>query len=360
MHILSNQHPVPTAPGQSLKPGSWLVEDLVAAQIMGMAGGGEVHLRPFLRTPLEISDGQKLLIVRPGRFGDLICLTPVLRRIKHLFPKCQLHVATLPEYRDPLLGLPYIDGFLNYPIPLEETDAFENVICLEALVSVMEDEKKVNITDLFAKRVGLDPTTMPNKQPDMFLSMEELTWAADSYPRKKDRKRVAFHVRSSTRSRDYPHENMNALMVQLHSKGHEIAFLGLPHQFKWATDKKPPGIYFCPEDKLTFRQSCAVLSTCDAFFGPDSAMIHAAAALNVPSVGVFATVPWQLRTAYYPKCHAIQGKQPCPIAPCFSAAMSNNPHAFPLDGPCSKSGQCDALHGIAPDRVMAKLEEILA
>jgi len=359
MHLLTNRNPVPLGPGVSVQPGKWLVEDMAAAQIMGQAGGGECELQAWSPTVPEIDDGDRILIVRPGRFGDLICLTPILRRLKYLYPKSHLAVATMPGYSEPLLGLPYIDAFLNYPVASQEMMEFHHVICLEPLASLIEDEKKLHITDLFARRCALDPDLIPNKVPDLCLSMEELTWAADAYPRKKDRKRIAFHVRSSSRSRDYPHTNMNALMVALHSKGHEICFLGLPNQFKWATEKKPPGIYFCPDDKLTFRQTCAVLSTCDAFFGPDSALIHAAAALAIPSVGVFATVPWQLRTIYYPKCHVLQGKEHCDLAPCFCAPMSNNPHAFPAAGPCAKSGQCDALHAIHPDRVAAKLERLL-
>jgi ADP-heptose:LPS heptosyltransferase len=359
MHILKNANPVPMGPGVALQPGEWLVEDTAAAQIMGQAGGGECELRAWHGPELRPGT-RSLLIVRPGRFGDLICLTPVLRRLKHIDPDLHIAIATMPGYREPLLGLPYIDAFINYPVPLAEANNYQRVVCLEGLVSLAEDEMKVHITDLFAKRLDIDPETMPNKLPDLFLSMEERNWAFDAYPRKKDRKRIAFHVKSSTRSRDYPVANMNALMVALHSKGHEICFIGTASQFKWATEKKPPGIYFCIEDKLTFRQSCAVMATCDAFFGPDSAMIHAAAALDIPSVGVFATVPWKLRTAYYPKCHVLQGKEHCPIAPCFSAPMSNNPHAFPLAGPCAKSGQCDALHAIHPDRVAAKIEALLA
>lgn len=358
MHILTNERPVPLGTGLALKPGEWLVEDMAAAQMMGQAGGGEVKVRPWT-APECVVTPKNLLIIRPGRFGDLVCLTPVLRRLKYQYPDTHIALATLPNYRDPLLGLPYIDEFINYPVALDDTEKFNRIVPLEGLVSLAEEEKTYHITDLFAVRCGLKPDDIPNKKPDLFLSLEEINWAHDAYPRKPNQSRIAFHLRSSSRSRDYPHANMNALMVLLHSKGHEIVFLGLEHQFKWASDAKPPGIIFCPEDKLTFRQSCAVLNTCDVFFGPDSAMIHVAGALDIPSVGVFATVPWQLRTKYYSKCHVIQGKQHCPIAPCFSAPSSNNPHAFPVGGPCATSGQCDALHAIDPQRVAKLIDSLL-
>lgn len=359
MHILSNERPVPIGPGKALKAGEWLVEDSAAAQIMAQSGGGECKVRPW---PCDIGEKhgvKSILVIRPGRYGDLICLTPALRRLKELNPDTHIAVATLPNYREPLNGLPYIDEFIMYPVAVEEARRFQHIISLEMLQSLADKEQVMHITDLFAERCGLDPAAMTSKVPDLFLGLEEINWAHDSYPKKHGQKRIAFHVRSSSRSRDYPMANMNALMVRLHSEGHEIMFLGTENQFKWATKDKPPGIIFTPEHKLTFRQSVAALYTCDVLFGPDSAMIHAAAALDIPSVGVFSTVPWKLRTAYYPKCFVLQGKNPCPLAPCFSAPMSNNPHAFPADGPCATSWQCDALHAIHPDRVASKILEIL-
>jgi ADP-heptose:LPS heptosyltransferase len=138
----------------------------------------------------------------------------------------------------------------------------------------------------------------------------------------------------------------------LEKKGWEVILLGHPQQLAVKSEKR---IINCATDKLTFRQSCAVLATADVFLGPDSALIHVAGALGVPAVGLFSVVPWNLRTSYCPTTFVIQGKTGCDIAPCFFASRTSG--GFPAKGPCAKTGRCEALWNITPEQVMAKVEQ---
>ncbi|MDO8629104.1 MAG: glycosyltransferase family 9 protein, partial [Phycisphaerales bacterium] len=106
---------------------------------------------------------------------------------------------------------------------------------------------------------------------------------------------------------------------------------------------------------LSFRQSAAVLATCDVLLAPDSSLMHVAGALGLPCVALFGPTAWQMRTAYYPSVHAIQGHEGCTIAPCWyhgPAAWS-----FPRGQPCFESGRCEVISSIAPDRVIQKIEQ---
>ena len=129
--------------------------------------------------------------------------------------------------------------------------------------------------------------------------------------------------------------------------------MGSPGQFQAGGDS---AVVNLAQHGLTFRQSAAFLESCDCFFGPDSSLLHAAGALDVPAVGVFGAYPWKLRTAYYTSVVAIQGIDGCSLAPCFHQDHSWT-GTFPANGPCMQTGQCSVLVSIDPKRVIAKIKQ---
>lgn len=350
MHLLKNERPVPMGGNMALVPGEYIMEDVDAGMMMSRAGGGECELTPF-RECAPLFDGHNsedpITVIRPGRFGDLILLTPCLREIKRRWAKCPLRVACLPQYRDAIIGLAYIDDYPAYPLAIR--DSTDCMVSLETSVAMMEREKDTHMTDLFAERLGLGEIT--DKKPDFFLSNDERNWAHDAYPKDKKQKRVAIQVKSSTPSRDYPPAQMAKAISRLEGRGWDVLLLGLPHEIRGANR---PQVINCANDQLSFRQSAAVLATADVFLGPDSALIHVAGALGVPAVGLFSVVPWKLRTAYCPTTFVIQANKGCDITPCFHAPRSSS--GFPLNGPCQKDRKCSALDTIDPHDVVAKVE----
>lgn len=349
MHLLTNKNPIPMGAGVALQPGTWLMEDLDAARMMTTAGGGECRIEPWEETVPMFH--RTLTIVRPGRYGDLILLTPCLREIKREWPEGTLQVSCLPHYRDALIGLPYIDNFLPYPLP-ESVAAGCSLIPLEVLTSLRDREPELHMTDLFAERLGLD--SLATKKPDFILSLDELAWAHDAYPRTKHN-RVAIQIKSSTPSRDYPQVQMAEVIRRLHGRGWDVVLLGLPHEI---VGKNEDRITNCAKDQLTFRQSAAVLATADVFLGPDSSLIHVAGAIGTPAVGLFSVVPWQLRTKYCPTTFVIQAKQGCDLAPCFHAPRGAM--GFPSAGPCQKERKCCALATLEPMEVVGKIEQMVS
>ncbi len=354
MHLLTTTKPLSMGPQYSLTAGTYLCEDLDAAQLMLMVGGGECHLRdcPVPLTLLSSGDYNDftITIVRPGRYGDLLLLTPCLREIKRRWPRCTLQVSTLPGYRDALMGLPYVDNYLPYPLPWDgQEEDYGLVLSLEVLTSLVKREAELHITDLFAERLGL--SGVENKKPDLFLSMEERAWAHDVYPR-MGKTRIAVQVKSSTPSRNYPTKEMGEVVRRLHGRGWEVMFLGLPNEVNGETEKR---LVNCAADKLTFRQSASVVATSDIFFGPDSSLIHVAGALGIPAVGLFSVVPWELRTAYCPTTTVIQAKKGCDLAPCFHAPRGAM--GFPAAGPCQKDRKCSALAALDPHDVVVQIEQ---
>jgi ADP-heptose:LPS heptosyltransferase len=211
-------------------------------------------------------------------------------------------------------------------------------------------EKEMHITDLFAYRLGLEGDF--DKKPDYALSPFEKAWAAMKYPRIK-KGRIGLQFRASDLLRTYYAPSFTQVVKKLIGRKWEVVFLGGRDEVPLPSNPAE-GTINCTKDGLSFRESCAVLSTCDAFLGPDSSLIHVAGALGIPAVGLYGPFPWELRTKYAATTFGLSEKAAC--APCH--CHPRNFDEFPSDGPCLKSGHCTVLAAIEPDRIIGKLEQI--
>jgi ADP-heptose:LPS heptosyltransferase len=157
---------------------------------------------------------------------------------------------------------------------------------------------------------------------------------------------------ASAPSRTYPRELMMSALSELLRRGHEVYLFGRPNEIQINTPH--PRLVNTSADSPSFARSCAVLATCDAVLAPDSALCHVAGALDIPTVAVYAPFSWRARTAYAPSIRALSGHLSC--APC---SWHGRGGAFPPHGPCAKTGRCEALATITPERIVRELEKAL-
>jgi ADP-heptose:LPS heptosyltransferase len=163
-------------------------------------------------------------------------------------------------------------------------------------------------------------------------------------------------VQAGARCRSYP--RIGLLVEALRRADWEVYLIGRPGEFR-VDGLVNNDVVDLSRRGLTWRQSAAFLLTCDVVLAPDSSMLHAAGALDVPAVGLFGPFPWKLRTAYYHSVRALQGHEGCPMAPCFHSEHLGIP-TMPLEGPCSATGRCTALESILPKRILAMVEQVFA
>ena len=365
MHILN----VPTSIDADLRamfePADYLIEDRNGAEIMMQQPRLKATMSPWENT-YRAGDPKNILVVGTAGFGDTFLLTPVLRELKSLWPEATLRISCHPEYRQVYIGLPYIDGYAPYPLPVEYLKSVDRVYTLEHSVQFNDLAKVEHMTDRFAHHFGLKD--FPSKKPDYRMSSDERRWIVEKFPR-GTRKRLAVQLQAGVRCRTYPawipkepgsngqverEPKLEAVITGLIKDGWEVALLGRPGDSKVTN---VPHVLNIASVGLSFRQSVAYLTTCDAFLGPDSSLLHAAGTLDVPAVGLFGPYPWQLRTKYYTSVFAIQGKEGCPIAPCHWVSWPGL-LPFPPDGPCMAKGVCVPLASITPDRIIAKVQQI--
>lgn len=358
MHHLILSARVDLGPSDHIKAGEYAVEDVAGAQLLVMAGAGRMSplgVGPALTKidPGHDYNGQKILLMRAGGFGDLVLLTPVLREIKRRWPTCEVHVSTMGHYAPVLAGLPFVDAIKPYPLERATMDDYAALVFYENAIEHNPRAQELHATELFAEIAGLPAPT--DLKPEYRVKATEAIWANEAYPRVNGTRRACIQVGASAALRVYPQKQMGAVVGELLKRGWEVFLLGQQGEIK-LPDAPQPGLRNLSAAGLTFRQSCAVVAQSDCLIGSDSAMVHIAGALDVPAVALYGPFPWKLRTAHSPSIHAIQGNAGC--EPCFHHVNIARKDNFPPHCPSRARGVCQVLESIKPERIVAMVEKV--
>jgi ADP-heptose:LPS heptosyltransferase len=329
----------------TLEPGMWLVTDQNACEIGLHCEREEYEISPFTDWRQSGNVGG-VLIVANGAKGDLLFLTPVLRELKTRLEGVNVTLACFPFHHSMFDGVDLFHKLIAYPVSLDEVAEFDRVVSLE---NVIENAGMTHSTDAFAKKLEVDVIT--DYQPVYCLTPFERAWAEAGY-QKAGRPRVGLQMAASVANRNYPLDHWLQVIKGIIGRGWDVFVFGYPGQYPRL--QTSPHLHNLTLDNLDFRQSAAVLSTCDAFCGVDSVWVHMCHALDIPAIGLFGPFPFEARTAKAPKTLAISGHGEC--APCFWHIHAGN--QFPPNKPCSRVGKCVVLESIEPTRIIAKIDAL--
>ncbi len=350
VHLLSNTEPVHLGKTLGvLAPGDWLMNDQNAFEIATKAPRGSVKVKDHgWKTWLSQEEDAPTLIMRNGAFGDLLMLSPILAEWA-LYTNQRPHLSCFPFHHTLFENFPVGLGLEPYPLPLAAVNKYREVVSLENLV---EDNKTEHPTDVFHRALELKGE-LRSKKPSYVVTSEEKErtkkWLFTARPN------VAIQPRASTPNRDYPGQLWGEVIMALEKRGWGVLLLGKKGQIP-PLDKslQSPFIRNLAEEDLPLRDSVAVLSQCDGFCGVDSSFMHFAGALDIPSVSLHGSFPWQIRTKYYPHNTAITGTGEC-AGCCWH---KHDGQYFPPDKPCTGRGVCVVLATIKPERIVAKIDSL--
>lgn len=363
MHLLTLETALDLGKESKIIPGQYTVDDLTAAHLLVLAGAGT--MMPLAEDrPLHVGwcepkadpGAIRILLMRAGGYGDLVLLTPVLREIKRRWPQAHVAVCTMVNYGAVLAGLPFVDEVVPFPMTTEKLETYDAWVFYENAIERNPRAEELHMTNLFAEIAGLGADGVADLLPAYAVKPSEAIWCNEAFPRVNGTRRVCIQIGTSSIARTYPRTQMGQVIGRMAQKGWEVFLLGEKGEIK-LPDTTPANIRNLAEFDLTFRQSAAVVNTCDAFLGNDSALLHVAGALSVPGVGLYAPFHWKLRTAHSPSIHAIQGNAGC--EPCFHHVNAARRNHFPEHCPSKARGVCQVLESIKPDRIVEKVEKVM-
>lgn len=325
-----------------LAAGRYLVTDQNAAELAVLAPRGSFRINHWEQP--GGSDLSVVTLVRSGAWGDLMFLTPVLAKMKAARPGLRIRMACFPKH----FSLFHNSGLVDelYPYPLNLAEDHPTIIPLE---SVVEDAIDTHATTAFAAALGVSlPDTPGAMRPIYKPTTAEVLDAHAAHPR-SGRPRVGIGMFASVANRNYPLNQWIEVFRTLTERGWEVFVFGSPGQLFKMTETPTFKKIDTP-----FRQAAGVLATCDCFAGVDSAWLHMAGALDIPAVGLFGPVQWQVRLWPGCKTEALTGAGDC--APCHWYMHAGR--QFPPHAACSQFRQCSVLADINPKRIVAKVDAL--
>lgn len=298
-----------------------------------------------------------VLFIAMGGIGDILWSVPVIKRFKLLHPHCRVTVHCSKDYFSVLLNNPFIYQYTFLPphyIPLMFY-LFDEIIDFGGAVVNHPEQNTKHAVDLYFEKAHLSlPLKAENRAPKIFVDDTEKALifsflkTQNIDPLKDD---IAIvNTESSAPIRTYPFERSVKIATELAEKGFKVFLLGRSKEilhislqqcecgftFPWKHVQNIKEIYVtCTEcgrkipikpNKLhpniipligtvDFRLATCLISQADIFIGPDSGLLQVAAALSVPSVGLYGPIPASLRVKYYEKHVSLEGE--CPKKRCF-------------------------------------------
>jgi ADP-heptose:LPS heptosyltransferase len=336
----------------------------LAARYPGLAEFGDVdgHYNKYDGQAL---DGRSLLLVRNGGFGDLLFLTPLIRYFDERYDHAGIAITCGRKYEGLFLRNRRVRRIYSYPVRLKDFVSYDFQLCFEGTVENSKDPE-LHAVDLMAQHAGvhdLDDRTLEYRVDGVLVNKVKniLRYELDVKP---DDVTIAVHLRASSLIRNYPPENSLRVAAALGLGGARVFLLGTKRDWDQIVGVDRETLVkiknvtnLCGRFK-SMDGTAAFLSKMDLLIGPDSALVHFAAAVGVPAVALYGPFPGAVRTKYYPNCRTLEGKKRKWLGlrsctPCFIHGHLPCPKA-------KKDGVSPCLRNVKPEAVVRAALEMLA
>ena len=329
---------------------------------------------------------KRILVVKLDHLGDVLLATPVFSNLRQAYPNAELHALTGAWSRVVLEKHPDVNKVLEYnspafsrtaePTSLKQTFRLYRelrrqkydlmielrsdwrIVCF-ALLRVTPkrlDRAALQVANKlgFAQFTGTHETTRnldvlrkaniptPIQTTTFSVTTEDKKWASDflaTYQINRERPLIAIHPGSPIPLKRWAPERYAELADWLIAqKRANILFVGVKEEIPIITEiqrlMRAASNNIAGETTLT--QLASILHTCNVFIGNDSGPMHLAAAVGIPTIGLYGPGDPTRFGPVGPKCQIIRQKQDCP--PCTGTTCR-----FGKDGCMSKIQVADVI-----------------
>lgn len=305
-----------------------------------------------------IVDGDNIFLVRPGSYGDLLLLTPVVRELEKIYPNSKVTVVCHPKYA---VILDKVCETVPYPVTAEDYFNERNrYIFLEGVLEFPTKEEKIhNYVSRFAHACGIKKIS--DRRISYFLSPDEAAWAEDQHPKEEGKVRLGIQVRASAENRSYQPHKIVAVIANLLGKmgGNkvvdEVFLFGAPGDIRDEWGDVPEITNLSADGDHSVRMSVAVAKTCDILLVPDSLFMHIAGALDIPAIVIAGSFDPSITQGQQRSVQSMRGMGNCRF--CSHLPVAGNP--FPPGEKCSVERVCSVINSFSPDVVAHNLTRVL-
>ncbi len=308
---------------------------------------------------------KRILVVKLDHLGDVLLATPVFSNLRQAYPDAELHALTGAWSRVVLERHPDVNKVLEYnspvfcrtgrPTSLRETfrrykqlrhQKYDLLVALRsdwraicfALLRVTPkrlDRATLQVANKlgFPQFTGIHETTRnldvlqkagiptPIQTTIFSVAAEDEKWASDfleALQIDKERPLIAIHPGSPIPIKRWMPERYAELADWLIArKRAQILFVGVEDEIPIITDIQ--GLMRAETNnvagKTNLTQLASILQTCSVFIGNDSGPMHLAAAVGIPTIGLYGPGDPTRFGPVGTMCETIRRKTDCPPCP---------------------------------------------
>lgn len=304
----------------------------------------------------------KILILKPSGLGDIIHSIPVVKGLKVVYPKAEVHWLVFNKFYEILLNIKEIDktilwnrdgGWAEYirVLKLIRREKYDLAIDLQGLLRTailvyFSKSKRKMATSLLREFSWLIERPVAKFEPSMHavdrnylivkklsngkiqqtplsflpwisLTTEEIVNAKKLLNGNFKRPLVLFITTSRGRHKVWPASYFSKL-INLMIKEFNITpiFLGMSGEEETVSmiTRNIASYYVNLVGRTNLRMACAVISLCDFVIGNDSGLLHISSALDKPTFGIFGPTNPRWFSPYNSKSTFIYKNYEC--SPC--------------------------------------------
>lgn len=352
------------------------------------------------RAAVEPGRVSAVAVLRTGALGDVVMSTPMLRRVRELFPRARVTYYTYPPNEQLLLGNPHVDrlGALtlwrgadaarrrdfveelragNYDVAffLDTGGPWTHLLGykagIPARVGFDDGGRGALLThrvrkglwspgwmgDWYLEMLDFFGPPVRGRRMELFFSARD-AGAADDFLRENGVAAGDFLVAVfpgggvnpggvNLRKR-WPAERFAALAERLGAEhGARAVVVGADSDFDAAAPAlRVPGALNAV-GRFSLLQTAALMSRCRVYVGNDSAPLHIAAAVGTPTVGIFGPTRAERLAPRGPGCAWVGAGRRC--SPCY----------FEIVGAEKACGSCDCMDGISVEAVVEAVKAVV-
>lgn len=272
-----------------------------------------------------------------GGIGDVLMATVGLREFKRENPDTKLYFAIDQSstydntYYKLVKNAPFLDGIVDSKYVRRSRYTFYKDITSVCIQEENSSDYPRGRVEIFAKAMHVKE--LKNTIPFYKESNEEEAASNKVFEKYKNKTKIFIHTASNDAKRSYSIKNTVELVSLIESKmPNTVVFVSDFNKLynNWNEFENVVNV-----SELDIRETASYIKRCNIFVGPDSGLMHLAAAVETKSLVIFGAIPPETRIRYYPT-HKSISLESLPCLGCWYKAC-------PFDSKCMKDLKASAV-----------------
>ena len=239
-----------------------------------------------------------------GGIGDVLMCTVALREFKRENPKSRLHFAIDQSstydntYYKLIKNAPFIDEILDSKFVRSSRYDFYKDITTVCIMEERGSKYPRGRIEIFSEAINVK--NIQNTVPFYLETNEEKEEMDVIFKQYNGKKKFFIHTASNEGKRSYNINNTVSL-VKMIKEEYKDCVIFISDFNKLYSSWDSIGVVNISD--LDIRDTASYIKRCDLFIGPDSGLMHLAAAVHTKSLVIFGSIPPETRVKYY-KTHS--------------------------------------------------------